>query len=193
MAKLGIGMAACVAVASGALAGFAPTHASAQDVFIGEVRTFGFNWCPRGWAQTSGQLLPISQNTALFSLLGTTYGGDGRTTFALPDLRGRTQVSPGTGPGLGNYVIGQKGGAERTTLSIQEMPSHAHNVLTPEATANGSAAPARGPNAVNVVQALQNAGGSTQPTGNGQPHNNMPPYLAITTCIALQGIFPSRS
>ena len=166
--------------------------ASAQEVMIGEIRTFGFNFCPRGWANTNGQLLPIAQNQALYSLVGTYYGGDGRTTFGLPDLRGRVVIAPGQAPGLSNYAIGQKGGAETVTLNTAQIPSHNHTV-------NGTAPG----NTVNVRPANQNgspvlgsATGSSQSTGNaggGQAHENRPPYLAMTTCIALQGLYPSRN
>jgi microcystin-dependent protein len=173
-----------------------------SEPFIGEIRAFGFNFAPRGWANCSGQLLPISQNTALFSLLGTTYGGDGRTTFALPDLRGRVAVNQGQGPGLRNYTIGEMSGEEAHTLTINEAPAHTHllnatnaggNQQTPQNTfiatdaAGNTAGFASGPPTVTMNQA------SLGISGGSQPHNNLSPYLAVNYCIALQGIFPSRN
>lgn len=181
------------------------TPAAAQTPMLGEIQTFGFNFCPRGWAATNGQLMPISQNTALFSLLGTIYGGDGRTTFALPDLRGRVVIGPGRGPGMSDYQLGQRGGSETNTLIVSQMPSHnhtatlrAHNVAgTSDNPTNamladfpdGTAIYSPGPGDVSMnASSIQVAN-----TGGNQPVNNMQPYLAVTTCIALQGIFPSRN
>lgn len=135
--------------------------AQARDPFIGEIMQFGGNFCPRGWAMTNGQLLAISQNQALFSLLGTSFGGDGRTTFGLPDLRGRVAVGVGRGPGLSEYRVGKKGGREQAV-----SPS-----VGIEESSNPDAAAARG----------------------GMPEDIRQPYLAITTCIALNGTYPSRS
>lgn len=182
------------AAALGLFAFAAPTLAAAQEPFLGEVAVFGFNFCPRGWAAAEGQLLPISQNTALFSLLGTSYGGDGRTTFALPDLRGRVVLAPGMGPGLSNYALGQRGGSETSLLSVAEMPVHAHNYNGAEAGETANVKPSSNEKGVDVLTSL-NGGGlvSTQNTGGGQAHENRQPYLVMTTCIALQGIFPSRS
>jgi microcystin-dependent protein len=134
-------------------------------------------------------VLSISQNTVLFSLLGTQYGGDGQTTFALPDLRGRVMVSAGQGPGTSSYAIGEMGGAESTTLSVAQMPSHAHGISVPGTIIDVGAC-----NGKKCVQASvgQNAT-STENTGGGQPHDNRPPYLAMTTCIAVEGIFPPRN
>lgn len=169
------------------------------DPFVGEIRTFGFNFPPTGWAQCNGQLLPISQNTALFSLLGTYYGGDGKSTFALPNLQGASPMDNGQGPGLSERVIGETGGAGYVTLLQSEMPVHTHLV-------SGSGRPATendpnnfywgaavanmySPNANPPQQmALQTLG----PAGGSAPHNNMQPYLVLNFCIALQGIFPSR-
>ncbi len=171
--------------------------------FIAEIRIFGFNYAPRGWAFCNGQLLPIAQNTALFSLLGTTYGGNGTTTFGLPNLQGRAPLHPGQGPGLSPYVLGQSGGSENVTLTQNELPSHSHALngitapppavgTTPDPTqglGRSSGGSAYGP-AVNLaamnLQALIAQGGN-------QPHNNRMPYLAMNFCIALQGIFPSRN
>lgn len=181
-----------------------------SEPFIGEIRTFGFNFPPRGWALCDGQLLPISSNTALFSLLGTIYGGDGRTTFALPDLRSRMAMHQGRGAGLSDRRIGSRSGSETDIITVNEMPSHTHNIST-VAKANGS--PGNANTAVN--NAWSNDAGrasatysSNAPTadmhpdaitataatsGGGQATNNMPPYLVVSYCIALQGIFPSRS
>lgn len=195
------------ALAMAALAGATftgATPAASQDVMMGTVEQFGFNFCPRGWMATQGQLLPISQYNALFSLLGTTYGGDGRTTFALPDTQGRMMIGTGTGSGLPTYSWGQRGGSHAVTLTVANMPVHNHPAtLRAEDAAGTSDNPtnhlmadfpdgqgiyADGPANVNMAaDAIQigNAGGS-------QSFDNMPPYLAMTTCIAVQGIYPSR-
>jgi len=167
--------------------------------FVAEIRIFPFDFAPSGWAQCNGQLMAISQNTALFSLLGTTYGGDGRTTFALPNLQGRASMHPGQGPGLSQYDLGQVGGVERVTIGQTEAPAHNHvvtasagdgNVQGPDgqllATGIGLAAYGPGPTVPLNGQAL------TPGAGGQQPHNNMQPYLTVNYCIALQGIFPSR-
>ncbi len=171
-----------------------------SEPFLGEVRLFPYNFAPRGWAFCQGQLLPINQNQALFSLLGTTYGGDGRVTFALPDLRGRVPLSSGQGPGLSDYTLGQSGGTEAVTLGVNEMPTHSHPVA-----ANGRQSNRPGPNgrvpgrasAGDVYAASGNgavmAAETIVPTGGGQPHTNVQPYLAMNYCIALTGIFPSRT
>lgn len=161
---------------------------------------FGFNFAPRNWAFCDGQLLPIAQNTALFSLLGTTYGGDGRTTFGLPDLRGRVPLhdGSGTGPGLSSYSLGQQGGLETVTLTAQQIPPHNHlqacssddpNSGSPAGNFPAAVSPpiySSGANAAMANTAVGNAGG-------GQQHENRQPYLAINFCIALQGVFPSRN
>jgi microcystin-dependent protein len=170
------------------------------DPFVAEIRIFPFNFAPTGWAFCNGQLMPISQNTALFSLLGTTYGGDGRTTFALPNLQGNAPMHPGQGPGLSEHFLGEMGGSATLTLLVSEIPAHAHainaqntpgNVKLPSSSvtlsrsAGGNAyAPAQ-----NLV-AMSNQ--MLAPTGGGQPSNNMQPYLTLSFCIALQGIFPPR-
>jgi len=169
-----------------------------SEPFLAEVRIVGFNFAPRGWAFCDGQILPINQNQALYSLLGTTYGGDGRTSFALPDLRGRTPIHVGASNGT-DHQLGQKSGEETHTLSANEMPQHTHvvnantGVGTSDDPTNGF--PARA--AENTYGALSNAGamgaGTINNAGGGQAHNNMQPYLALNFCIALQGLFPSRN
>lgn len=169
-----------------------------SEPFIAEIRMFGGNFPPRGWAFCNGQLLPIAQNQALFSLLGTTYGGDGRTTFQLPDLRGRMPMNMGQGPGLTDRSLGESVGAAFHTLSAAEMPSHAHD-LRGAGSASSTApaaglAPATGPrvyrsapaNTVQMATVSSVAGGS-------QPHENRPPTMALSFIIALQGIYPSRN
>jgi len=171
--------------------------------FLGQIQPFGFNFPPRSWTHCNGQLLPIAQNTALFSLLGTTFGGDGRTTFGLPDLRGRSMVHVGTGPGLSPITWGQRGGNEITTLTVSNMPSHTHtgNVVAEGAVAGGSNPTnnmfGASPNYV-APGAAANKNMSTQSlhlnnTGGGQAFSNRSPYLGIYVSIALQGIFPSRN
>lgn len=167
--------------------------------FVGEVRAFAGTFAPNGWAFCNGQLLPISQNTALFSLLGTTYGGDGMSTFALPDLRGRVPIHPGQGPGLTNRVLGEVGGSETHALTTAEIPPHTHTVAA--SSANGAAdnpagrLMARSPAAIPRYAASPNVSLSSMAvslTGDDQPHNNLQPYLTVTYIIALQGIFPPR-
>jgi microcystin-dependent protein len=169
------------------------------EPFVGEIRLFGFNFAPLGWAFCDGRLLPISQNSALFSLLGTTYGGDGRSTFALPDLRGRVPVSMGTGPGLSPYEIGELGGAENVTLTTNAVPAHNHNIQASDGPAS-EAKPGGGFLArTNASAYAPTTDGTTlsanaiSTSGGGQPHTNLQPYLVVNFCIALQGIFPSRS
>jgi microcystin-dependent protein len=168
--------------------------------FIGEIRIFGFNFAPRGWAFCNGQLLAIAQNTALFSLLGTTYGGNGQTTFALPNLQSRVPVHFGQGPGLSSYALGQEAGSESVTLIQNEIPAHVHTVSPSCSTDDPNAgspknnfpAAAGTPiysNTSNAVMGVSN----TSIVGGSQPHNNIQPYLALNFCIALQGIFPSRN
>ena len=168
--------------------------------FLGEIRIFGFGFAPRNWALCSGQILPISQNTALFSLLGTTYGGNGQTTFALPDLRGRTALSSSQGPGLANRDLGEKAGAQSHTLLSTEMPAHAHDlnassgagtVPKPSSSVALAAPPTRMYADATSLTAL--AASSVVSAGGSQVHNNMQPYLTLNFCIALQGNFPSRN
>lgn len=166
-----------------------------MDAFIGQLTDFGFNFPPRGWAPCDGRLLPISQNTALFSLIGTFYGGNGTTNFALPDLRGRIPVGQGQGPGLSDYQIGQVYGIETETLTTGEMPSHNH-VL--RATNDGAATTVPTNNSLGAGETYNSGPGipssqtALSPAGSSQPHNNMQPTLVTNWCIALQGIFPQR-
>jgi microcystin-dependent protein len=164
-----------------------------SEPFIGEVKIMSFNFPPKGWAQCNGALLPINQNQALFSVLGTMYGGDGRVTFGLPDLQGR--VPFGTGGGL---VIGQRGGEEAHTLNIGELPTHTHGVTASTTAAalgtpvgNFFATPS--PNVYNSAMSTQMNQAGISPVGGSQPHENMSPYLVLQFCIALVGIFPSRN
>lgn len=171
-----------------------------MDPFIGQIILFAGNFAPRGWALCNGQLLPIAQNTALFSILGTTYGGDGQTTFALPDLRGRVPIHPGQGPGLSPYQLGQRAGTETVTLTTQQMPIHSHGFTPgcstdpPNAQSPSNAVPAQldtqtfgtEPNASMRPGNSTNAGGS-------QAHDNVQPYTCVNFVIALEGIFPSRN
>jgi microcystin-dependent protein len=170
------------------------------DPFVAEIRIFPFNFAPKGWALCDGQIMPISQNTALFSLLGTTYGGNGKSTFALPDIQARTVMHPGQGQGLSARDQGQTGGSETVTLLQSEMPAHNHAMQG--ATQDPALAKAVNPNA---SWALSQGGGIYQTTSNtqlaptavglaggGQPHNNMQPYLTLNFNIALQGVFPPR-
>ncbi len=172
------------------------------EPFIGQIIQAGFNFAPRGYATCDGQLLSIAQNTALFSLLGTTFGGDGRVTFGLPDLRGRVPIHQGQGPGLTNRTMGEASGSETVTLISSQMPMHNHlfaatNVSGALPTPNGNFLGATSDS--NVVFYRPTSDGSTlNPqsiglAGGNQPHNNMQPYLVINFCIALQGIFPSRN
>ncbi|MCU7555877.1 tail fiber protein [Alteromonas sp. ASW11-19] len=173
----------------------------AQEPMLGEMRYFAGNFAPRGWAFCDGQLLPISQNTALFSLLGTTYGGDGRTTFGLPDMRGRALIHPGNGPGLSSYRQGQKVGVEETTLTATTMAAHSHTVVA-------SAAPGDSDNAANGVLAAERMystrapnktlnsatlGEAGTPAPATVPVTNVQPVIAINCIIAMSGIYPSRS
>ena len=170
--------------------------ASASEPFIGTIQMFGFNFAPRGWALCDGQLLPIAQNTALFSLLGTTYGGDGRTTFALPDLRGRVAIHQGTGPGLTNRRIGQNGGTER--ISISQMPEHTHIAKGFSGSGNQEgpggntwAQKNRDDDYSDQLPNVEMNPNAIQDTGGNSEH--MPPYLVVNHCIALVGLFPSRN
>ena len=169
--------------------------------FIAEIKMFSFNFAPRGWAFTNGQLLPINQNQALFSLLGTIYGGNGQTNFALPNLQDRTPVHFGTSA-FGSYAIGQTGGASTHTLTATEMPAHAHGIAATSsaapATAIGpeNALPANAPHEPyrsGSVTPVPMKAGLVQNSGSGQAHSNLQPYLVVNFCIALQGIFPSRN
>jgi microcystin-dependent protein len=174
-----------------------------QDPFLGEIALVAFNFAPSGWAFCNGQILPIAQNTALFSLLGTMYGGNGTTTFALPDLRSRVPLHSGQGTGLSPYTQGETGGVESVTLQSTQMPAHTHSYTPQATTAGGSAASPAGAlwaqsgtgdtiyqkGSSNTAMAPQTLGN----TGGSQPHENRQPYLALNYVIALQGIFPSRN
>jgi len=170
-----------------------------SEPFLGQILLVPYNFAPRGWAFCQGQLLSISQNTALFSLLGTTYGGNGQTTFALPDLRGRVAISSGQGPGLQNYDIGGTGGTESVTLTLNQMPSHNHQALAVDDDATtsipGNHALAnitpKGYTTKNPTAAM--SPGMIGNTGGNQPFENRAPYLTLNYCIALEGIFPSRN
>ena len=172
------------------------------DPFVAEIRIFPFNFAPKGWAWCDGQLMPLSQNTALFSLLGTTYGGNGKSNFALPDLQGRAPMHPGQGPGLSLHDLGETGGSETVTLLESEIPSHSH---TPRASSDDG--DLKAPTNTRVLARssngflYQNSDAGIQPmsaqaltsAGGDQPHNNMQPYLTLYFCIALQGVFPPRT
>ncbi|MBJ6760452.1 phage tail protein [Myxococcaceae bacterium JPH2] len=176
-----------------------------SDPFIGEIRMFGGNFAPRGWAFCNGQLLSIAQNSALFSILGTTYGGNGVSTFGLPDLRGRSPMQWGQGPGLSPRTLGEQGGSETVTLISSQMPQHSHQLV-----ASVQAADAANPEGMfdavqvdpNTQQPVNNYNATAGTTmnaqaigiaGGSQPHNNMEPFLCVSFIIALQGVYPSRN
>jgi microcystin-dependent protein len=172
-----------------------------SEPFLGEIRMFTGNFAPAGWAMCNGQILSIAQNTALFSLLGTTYGGDGQTTFALPDLRGRVPIHFGQGPGLSSYSEGQTGGAESVVLISTQIPAHTHSVNA-ATTGGNQASPASGFPAVESTGTSLNYsptsnttmnGSMIAPNSGGQAHENRQPFLAVNFIIALQGIYPSRN
>jgi microcystin-dependent protein len=207
--------AAAFAVASSLQS--APAQAG-MDPFIGELMLVGYNFCPRGWANADGQLVAIAQYTALFSLYGTTFGGDGRTTFGLPDLRGRAALHTGQGPGLSNVVLGQKGGQETTTINQAQMPAHTHSAATtvtadvklrgtntagdkaPPAgnvlarlAGSYSAGPADQDMGASAIQSTVTAATTIGNTGSGQPISIRNPFLGMRWCVALVGVFPSRN
>lgn len=173
-----------------------------MDPFLAEIRIFPFNFAPTGWAFCDGQILPLSQNTALFSLLGTTYGGDGKSNFALPNMQGNAPMHPGQGPGLSLHDLGETGGSETVSLLESEIPSHSHvmraspdqgdNVLVDStvslASSTGGTLYVSG-----SPPLVQMNGNALSPAGGDQPHNNMQPYLTLNFCIALQGVFPPRT
>jgi microcystin-dependent protein len=171
------------------------------DPFVAEIRIFPFNFAPKGWAWCDGQLLPLSQNTALFSLLGTTYGGNGKSNFALPDLQGRAPMHPGQGPGLSLHDLGETGGSETVSLLESEIPAHAHTLRasavlpadqpTPQGTL--TATPGSDKPYAPAASLTPMAPQALAPAGGDQPHNNLMPYLTFYFCIALQGVFPPRS
>lgn len=173
------------------------------DPFVAEIRIFPFNFAPKGWAWCDGQLLPLSQNTALFSLLGTTYGGNGKSNFALPDLQGRAPMHPGQGPGLSLHDLGETGGSETVSLLESEIPSHSHAMQGTGGIANqnspagllmgrpfGGGSMYKAPAGMPIVTLSDQ---SLAPAGGDQPHNNMQPYLTFYFCIAMQGVFPPRT
>lgn len=171
-----------------------------SDQFVAEIRIVPFNFPPRGWTFCNGQLMPISQNSALFSLLGTVYGGDGKSNFALPNLQGRVPIQPGQGPGLDLYDLGQSGGSETITLLHSEMPAHNHTLMATPFEAEDNDPPGLVPAAI-VGGRLYDANSANQTlmapnalslTGGSLPHNNRQPYLVLNFVIALQGIFPPR-
>jgi microcystin-dependent protein len=171
-----------------------------MDPFVAEIRPFCFNFAPKGWAFCDGQLLPISQNTALFALLGTYYGGDGKSNFALPNLQDAVPIGQGQGPGLTERYLGESGGEPYVTLLDSEMPVHQHRVQatsTPadvsSPTADTAIARTTGKSGYAPAAAMQTLNPMTAgPTGGSQPHNNLMPYVTVNYCIALQGIFPPR-
>jgi microcystin-dependent protein len=172
------------------------------DPFVAEIRIYPFNFAPKGWAFCDGQLMPLSQNTALFSLLGTTYGGNGKSNFALPDLQGRAPMHPGQGPGLSLHDLGETGGSELVTLLESEIPAHNHSLGAQNVplggVASGSGAVLNRPASGNLYDAtspqlVAMAPQSIAPAGGDQPHNNLQPYLTLNFCIALQGVFPPRT
>jgi len=173
-----------------------------SDPFVAEIRIFPYTFAPKGWAFCDGQLLPLSQNTALFSLLGTTYGGNGKSNFALPDLQSRAPMHPGQGNGLSLHDLGETGGSDTVTLLQSEIPAHSHTV----SAVGGDPADLQGPSPARAVARSANGFAYTSgpanaamaqdglpPAGGGQPHNNMQPYLPLYFNIALQGVFPPRS
>lgn len=169
-----------------------------SEPFIAEIRIFAGNFAPRGWAFCNGQLLPVSQNTALFSLIGTTYGGDGRTTTALPNMEGRAPMHPGRGPGLTSRRLGQRGGVEQVTLTEAQMPNHRHTVFAEEN--DGRVLSPNGAFFATGEQMYHTSGtngamadGILPDTGGSQAHNNLQPYLTMNFIIALVGLYPSRS
>jgi microcystin-dependent protein len=181
------------------LGALSTTQAQAREPFIGEIMWIGSNFCPRGWTGAEGQLLSIAQNTALFSLYGTMYGGDGRTTFGLPDLRGRVAVHAGQGPGLANYTQGSRGGLEHVTLSANQMPTHRHSINASSTATDKNAAgsiigspkqktfdPASSADVTLAANAVSTSGGN-------QAHENRSPYITLRACVALEGLFPSRN
>jgi microcystin-dependent protein len=170
--------------------------------FLAEIRIFPFNFAPKGWAFCDGQILPLSQNTALFSLLGTTYGGDGKSNFALPNMQGNAPMHPGQGPGLSLHDLGETGGSDTVTLLESEIPSHSHGMMAQAAIASSQTpgptvgfARSKGiapynPVTTGLVNLSDNA---VAPAGGDQPHNNLMPYLTLNFCIALQGVYPPRT
>lgn len=163
------------------------TEIGGGDAFIGEIMLFGGNFAPNGWLSCEGQLLPISEYDALFSLLGTTYGGNGQTTFALPDLRSRIPIGAGQGPGLSNFSLGQNGGTETTTITASQMPTYGQNVAIAKNRAVGTATTGVVEGRIDGTKTL------TTTSGGNQPVSNLPPFSCIKYCISVYGVYPSRS
>ena len=171
-----------------------------MDPFVAEIRIFPFNFAPKGWAFCDGQILPLSQNTALFSLLGTTYGGDGKSNFALPNMQGNAPMHPGQGPGLSLHDLGETGGSDTVSLLESEIPSHSHGFIvsqsdaTDQSPVNELLAAGVGIGQYGTPGAItQLSSNALAPAGGDQPHNNMQPYLTLNLCIALQGVYPPRT
>ncbi|MDR3719163.1 MAG: tail fiber protein [Bryobacteraceae bacterium] len=173
-----------------------------SDPFVAEVRILPYTFAPYGWALCQGQILPISQYTAVFSLLGTNYGGNGTSNFALPNLQGRLAIGAGQGPGLSPYSVGETGGVENVTLTPQQLAAHNHGAVAVHDAGNtyspaGDEWSADGANRAKIYGAaaptVAMGANALSPAGGGQPHNNLQPYIAINYCIALQGVFPARS
>ncbi|HKV40301.1 MAG TPA: tail fiber protein [Blastocatellia bacterium] len=174
-----------------------------MDPFVAEIRIFPFNFPPKGWAFCDGQILPLSQNTALFSLLGTTYGGDGKSNFALPNMQGNTPMHPGQGPGLSLHDLGETGGSDTVSLLESEIPSHSHTMMA--SSSNGNRPTPAGTTLAKALNAtpyladnplppiVQFSDNAVAPAGGDQPHNNLQPYLTLNFCIALQGVYPPRT
>ena len=170
-----------------------------SEPFVGEIRMFAGNFAPRGWAFCDGQLLAVSQNDALFSLLGTIYGGDGRTTFGLPDMRGRIPIHAGSGPGLSDRRLGAKSGSETATVDVTQLPAHTHSLASTNSVTEGNPAGnvvadtgTKNIYADDAAPALNFSSSASQAVGGSQSHSNMMPYLCINYIIALFGIYPSR-
>ena len=172
------------------------------DPFVAEIRIFPFNFAPKGWAFCDGQILPLSQNTALFSLLGTTYGGDGKSNFALPNMQGNAPMHPGQGPGLSLHDLGETGGSDTVSLLESEIPAHSHTQMASNqpgedaSPANEALARSVGASLYQSVtnqSIVQLAAQALAPAGGDQPHNNLQPYLTLNCCIALQGVYPPRT
>lgn len=188
---------AVLSVAVLSCAGMGVARAQAEPL-LGQLMWTAATFCPRGWAEANGQLLPISSNTALFSLLGTTYGGDGRVTFALPDLRGRVALHAGAGPGLGDYPQGSRGGSEAVTLTAEQMPTHNHALnASADVSDKNAAGSILGSPKQRIYDAPVNASttlasSAVADAGGGQSHENRSPFLTVRACIAITGIYPSR-